>query len=100
MIQLGRRSCIIFPLFWYTYEIAKANKTCQNETCNRVRVGKYLSDIFPTMDGLKKEYVLSPVLLYFVSECAIRRVQRKENGFKLIDKHHMLVYADNGNIMG
>jgi hypothetical protein len=55
--------------------------------------------MFPTVDGLKKEYVLSPVLFCFASGCAIRRVQGK-NVFKLIGKHHILVYADNDNILG
>jgi len=30
---------------------------CLNETCSRVRVGKNLSDMFPTMNGLKLEDV-------------------------------------------
>jgi hypothetical protein len=55
--------------------------------------------MFATVDGLEYEYVLSPVLFYFVSGCAIMRVRGKR-GFKLIGKHHMLVYADNDNILG
>jgi len=81
-------------------KLVRLIKTCQNKTSNIVQVGKYLPDIFTNTDGLKKEYVLLPVLLYFVSRCAIRRVQGKEDSFKLIGKHHMLAYADNDNILG
>jgi hypothetical protein len=28
-----------------------------NETCSRIRLGKYLSEIFPSKDGLKKEMI-------------------------------------------
>jgi hypothetical protein len=56
--------------------------------------------MFPNMDGLKKEYVLSPVLFHFAPGCAIRRVQGKKDGLKLMGKHHILVCADNDNILG
>ena len=49
-------------------------KMCPNETCSRVQVGKYLSEMFP----LKKEGdALSPLLFTFVLEYAVRRVQEK-----------------------
>jgi hypothetical protein len=34
---------------------------CLNETCGRVRVGKHLSDVFPTKNGLKQVDALSPL---------------------------------------
>jgi hypothetical protein len=37
-----------------------------NETCSRVRVGKYLSDRFTIKNGLKKGDALSPLLFIFV----------------------------------
>jgi hypothetical protein len=46
---------------------------CVNETCNRIRVSKYLSDMF----HIKKWFArrsLSPLLFNFASEYAIRRV--------------------------
>jgi hypothetical protein len=46
-----------------------------NETCNRVRVGKHLSDIFPIMNGLKLGDALSPLFFSFALDYAIRRVQ-------------------------
>ena len=33
-------------------------------------------------------------------KCAIRRVQVNQDGLKLNDTHHLLVYADDDNIMG
>ena len=38
---------------------------CLNETCSRVRVGKYLSDTFPVRNGLKQGDALSPLLFKF-----------------------------------
>jgi hypothetical protein len=46
-----------------------------NETCNRVRVGKHLSDIFPIRNGLKLGNALSPLFFNFALDYAIRRVQ-------------------------
>jgi hypothetical protein len=36
-----------------------------NETYDRVRVGKHLSDMFPVKNGLKQGAALSPLLLKF-----------------------------------
>jgi hypothetical protein len=47
---------------------------CPNETYSRVRLGKHLGDIFPILNGLKKEDDLSPLLFNFVLYYAIRRV--------------------------
>ena len=40
-------------------------KLCMNENYNRVRVDKYLSDVFPIRNGLKQGDVLSPLLFNF-----------------------------------
>jgi len=42
---------------------------CLNETCSTVRVGKYLSDIFPIRDSFKLD-VSSPFLFNIVVEYA------------------------------
>jgi len=67
MIQLGGgRSCILFSL-----SLARLMKMCLNENYSRVRVGKYLPDMFPIKDGLKQGDALSP-LLFFALEYAMR----------------------------
>ena len=67
-----------------------------NETCSRVQLGKHLSDTF----GLKQGDALSPLLFNFAFECAIRRVQLNQDGFKLNGTHQFLIYADDVNILG
>ena len=60
-------SYIIFSLSWYPYETGKDNKVCLNETYSRVRVCKYLSDVFPIKHGSKPGDALSPLLF----KCAL-----------------------------
>jgi hypothetical protein len=40
------------------------------------------------------------LLVNFALEYAIRKVQVKQNGLKLNGTHHILLYADNVNILG
>ena len=61
------------------------------ETYNRVRVGKHLSDVFPFKNGLKHGDVLSSLLFNFALEYAIRKVQIRQDGLKLNRKHLFLV---------
>jgi hypothetical protein len=67
---------------------------CPTETYSRVRVGKNLSDIFPSRNGLKQGVALSPLLFNFVLEYAIWRVYVNQNGFKINSVHQVLVYTD------
>ena len=70
-----------------------------SETYSRVRVGKNLSDTFPTRNGLKQGDALSPLLFNFALQHAIRRAHVNQNGLKLNGTHQLLVYADNVNIL-
>ena len=58
-----------------------------DQTRNRVRVGKNLSDMFRIRNGLKEGDALSPLLFNFVSVYAIRRVQVNQDGLKLNGTH-------------
>jgi hypothetical protein len=62
--------------------------------------GKRLSDMFPINNGLKQGYALSPLLLSFSLEYALRRVQVKQDGLKLNGTNQRLVYADDINTLG
>ena len=59
-----------------------------------------MSDIFPIKNGLKQWDALSPLLLNFALEYAIRKIKVKQDGWKLNGTHQLLVYADHVNILG
>ena len=57
---------------------------CLNEIFNTVQVDKPLSDTFPIKNVLKQGNIYRHYFLKFVLEYGIRRVQVKQNGWKLI----------------
>jgi len=67
---------------------------CLNETYSKVRVGKYLSDLFPVTNGLKQRDALSLLLFNIAVGCAIMRVQVNQDGLKLNGTYQLRGYAD------
>ena len=52
------------------------------------------------MNGLKQGDALTPLLLNYAYDYAIRSVQVKQGGLKLNRTHQFLVFADEVNIFG
>ena len=70
------------------------------ETYSRVRVGKNLSDMFPSRNVVRQGDALSPLLFNFAKEFAIRRIQINQDGLKLNGTHQLLAYVDDVDILG
>jgi len=59
-----------------------------------------VSDRFLIRNGLKQGDALPPLILNFVLEYAIRRVQANQDGLKLNDTHQLVANAYGVNILG
>jgi hypothetical protein len=60
---------------------------------------RYLSDTFPIQNCLKQDIILQ-LLFHFAVKYDIKKVQANSEGLKLKGLHHLLIYADDVNLLG
>jgi hypothetical protein len=83
-------------------KLVRLIKICLNETYNKVRIGKHLSDSFPIQNCSMQGDALSSLLFNFALEDAIMKVQDYQVSHLIILNwtHQLLAYADDVNLLG
>jgi hypothetical protein len=64
-------------------KVVRSVRMYLNESYSEVHICKYLSDTFPIQNALKQGAALSPLLLNFALEFAIRKVKENQVLLKL-----------------
>jgi len=91
--------CDILTEFGIPVKIVRLIKMCLNETYSRVQVGKYLSGTFPIINALMTGDALFCSLFNFALKSTVGKNQANMEGLKMIGIHHVLVLADDTNLL-
>jgi hypothetical protein len=90
----------ILTEFGVPKKLVRLIKMCLNETYSKICIDKHLPDKFPIQNGLKQGYGLSPLLFNCALEYATTAIHEDQLRLKLNGTHQLLVYADDGNLLG
>jgi hypothetical protein len=86
--------------FGVPMKLVKLITMCLIETYSKVRIGKYLSDSFPLQNYLEQRDSLAPLLHNLSLVYGFRKVLQNEVKLKLNETHHLLLCADDANLLG